>query len=247
MVRKKRATWGQKGSKKFHYTVGTVPPPVQPAFGIAINQQHCHIMSGYEMEMEHVRYGRANQPSEFIFPPSKATPKKRAGIKLRSCRARNQNRHGRNKPEATGCCPLGGGGGAGAGGMGQSGVVPLLCVQMRPWKGGRVYQPTPVHTAPSAHQVVAGAFVRFSPAAFPRERERARGLQNFLRGPGDDCRFQPNPIKLCAGMRHGTSWQTACLLIGKVWSLLCFAYLHIIYEYISISNSSTRQTLHPNL
>lgn len=57
------------------HTVGTVPPPVQPAFGIAINQQHCHIMSGYEMEMEHGTDGPTNPANLFSHhqkPPQKS-------------------------------------------------------------------------------------------------------------------------------------------------------------------------------
>lgn len=106
------------------------------------------------MEMEHTHCSE----SEFIFPPKKATPRRGDSTAQLLNEIRIDNN--RNKPEATGCCPLGDGGG---GRVGQSGVGWLLA-----WLVPLADAPLKTEAAYSTrHQVavavaVAGAFVRFS-------------------------------------------------------------------------------------
>lgn len=129
------------------------------------------------MEMEHTHCSE----SEFIFPPKKATPRRGDSTAQLLNEIRIDNN--RNKPEATGCCPLGDVGGGGR--VGQSGVGWLLAwlVADAPLKTEEAYS--------TRHQVavaVAGAFVRFSCLLLLR----SGGMQNFLSssGPGEDCRCE---------------------------------------------------------
>lgn len=216
------------------------------------------------MEMEHTDCSETGQPSEFIFPPKKATPRRGDSTAQLLNEIRIDNN--RNKPEATGCCPLGNGDGGGGGRVGQSGVGWLLA-----WLVPLADAPLKTEEAYSTrHQVavaVAGAFVRFSCCScyVPegcRTFSALRTRWGLSLWTSTSTTIPTTHLKLCAGMRHGTRWQTAkpnrtepqkeqqhhlygllCLcLIGKVWwSLWWFAYLYSMNK----SNSTTWQTLHP--
>lgn len=73
----------------------------------AINQQHCHVMSGYEMEMEHTHVARERANPANLFSHRQKPPQSGDS----TAQLLNEIRIStlRNKPEATGCCPLGGG------------------------------------------------------------------------------------------------------------------------------------------
>lgn len=90
------------------------------------------------MEMEHTHCAETGQACELFFPPKKATPRRGDSTAqlLNEIRIDNNKR---NKPEATGCCPLGGGAAGADDGVGQSGVGCLpaclsgwFLLQMRP-------------------------------------------------------------------------------------------------------------------
>lgn len=171
------------------------------------------------MEMEHTHIARKRANHANLFSHRKKPPQSEV-ILLRSCWMKSEiDNNKRNKPEATGCCPLGGGAAGdgavdgGGGRVGQSGVgysiVGLpgwFLLQMRPWK----------HPVPGTRLLLL-LLVLLSdslaaPAAFRRDAELSQ-----LAGPGEDCSLWTSSstaiptthLKLCAGMRHGTSWQTA--------------------------------------